>query len=352
MKERARIVGAGLIGTSIALKLVELGWSVEIEDLDPAAERLARDLLGLDDDDADGSPEIVVVATPAEVAFTVLIREYERNPRAIFIDVGSTKNNLQLEVDGVSGLRERFIGTHPIAGREISGAEGARSDLFESRAWILTPSSANRNEDIEKTKEFLRALGSTPYQMTPESHDQLFARISHLPQILSTVLAKNLEEVAGEIDLAGQGLRDQLRLAGSSGRLWSGILSLNKAEVIPALDELIEDLNKLRKNIDEEDQSAVLELFNMANQVYARLSGKHGAKPRAYKYLNVVIADKPGQLSALFNECAEISANVEDISLEHSPNQETGLIQLALSAPDSERLFHHLIAKGWKVHQI
>lgn len=351
MRGRARIVGAGLIGTSIALKLKELGWSVEIADNDPAAENLARDLLGGAEPEISETPEFVFVATPTEIASTVLKEEYSRNSQSLFIDVGSTKNNLQLEVESISGLTERFIGTHPIAGREISGAEGARSDLFQSRAWILTPSSANSREDIEKVRLLLESMGATPYQMSPEGHDQLFARISHLPQILSTALASSISGVADEIELAGQGLRDQLRLAGSDGRLWSGILTLNKAEVLLALDELIQLLNQIKRSIVEEDKSAIQEVFKDGNDVHARLSGKHGARPRAYKYLNVVIADKPGQLSALFNECAEVSANVEDISLEHSPNQETGLIQLALSELDSERLYGHLIAKGWRVHK-
>ena len=351
MRRRARIIGAGLIGTSIALKLRELGWSVEIEDVDPSARRLAEDLIGNFDNSAEVDPELVVVATPTEAAIGALKMDFERYPQAIFIDVGSTKNNLQLQVENISGLKERFIGTHPIAGREISGAEGARSDLFQSRAWIVTPSSANQSEDLERVKTLIAELGATPYEMSPERHDQLFARISHLPQILSTALAKSIEGLADQIEIAGQGLRDQLRLAGSNGHLWSGILTSNKAEVVPALDELIRILKQVREDISEENEVAVQELFKGANDVHARLSGKHGAKPRAYKYLNVVIADKPGQLSALFNECAKVSANVEDISLEHSPNQETGLIQLALSDLDADRLFSHLIAQGWKVHR-
>lgn len=352
MKSRARIVGAGLIGTSIALKLVELGWDVEIEDINPAAKKLASDLLGSKASNLVKDPAIVLIATPTDAAFNVLAEQFRQNPQAIFIDVGSTKNNLQQEVDGVSGLTERFIGTHPIAGREISGAEGARSDLFQSRAWILTPSAANRPDDIEYVESFIRELGASPYQMTPDSHDQLFARISHLPQILSTALAISVDGVADQIELAGQGLRDQLRLAGSNGRLWGGILSQNREEVVVALDELIRILNQLRDDISDKNETAIQALFASANAVHARLSGKHGSKPRAYKYLNVVIADKPGQLSALFNECAEVSANVEDISLEHSPNQETGLIQLALSDVDAQRLFSHLLAKGWKVHKV
>lgn len=351
MKGRARVVGAGLIGTSIALKLIELGWAIEIDDLDPVAKKLGEDLLGSGNDSSGGEAELVVIATPPKTVFDLLMQEFQRNPKATFIDVSSTKTNLQRKVKGISGVSERFISTHPIAGREVSGARGARSDLFESRAWIITPSAANRAEDVEAIRVLISELGATPYLMSAEEHDRLFARLSHLPQVISTALANSIAGLRGEIDIAGQGLRDQLRLAGSSGGLWSGILSENREEVIAGIDEFIAILMEIRRAIEDGDEKAIQREFMSGNEVQARLSGKHGAKPRAYEFLNVVIADKPGQLGALFNECAEVSANVEDISLEHSPKQETGLIQLALAPGDSDRLLNHLLAKGWKVHR-
>jgi prephenate dehydrogenase len=81
-----------------------------------------------------------------------------------------------------------------------------------------------------------------------------------------------------------------------------------------------------------------------------KIPGKHGAKSRNYAYLPIVIDDKPGQLAIIFNECAKIAVNIEDLSIEHSPGQETGLITLALSESDCIKLSEHLEKLGFKVH--
>ena len=83
-----------------------------------------------------------------------------------------------------------------------------------------------------------------------------------------------------------------------------------------------------------------------------KIPGKHGAKAREYEYLPVVIDDKPGELARIFNECAKIAVNIEDLSIEHSPGQETGLITLALSSTDCQKLSTHLNSVGFKVHPV
>lgn len=345
----ARIIGAGLIGTSIALRLKEIGWEVAISDRDKSAERLAKDLLS--SHAVDFTPSLVVVATPPSEITSTLIAEESNHPKATFIDVGSTKTKTQVEVEAFPALFERYIGTHPIAGREQSGPQSARSDLFFGRAWILTPSPTNSSERINEVESFIRDLGATPYRMDPSEHDRLFARISHIPQILSTSLAHLVESSGEGIELSGQGLRDMLRLAGSNGNLWSEILLSNSKEVVTGLRDFSKLLEEIEVAIESKDKAKLIDIFRAGNFVQGRLSGKHGGKPREYSHLSVVIEDRPGQLGALFNECAEVAANVEDLSLEHSPNQETGLIKLSLSQADSSKLYEHLLTKGWRVHQ-
>ncbi|MFM1788727.1 MAG: hypothetical protein RLZZ12_76 [Actinomycetota bacterium] len=345
-------MGAGLIGTSIALRLREFGWKVSISDLDSTNSGIANDLLR---NTAEVSSELftstlVVIATPPNEVIPALKAEFKTNPSAVFIDVASTKTKLQLEVDDISGLRERFIGTHPIAGREVHGPQSARSDLFDGRAWIVT-SGAHVNQDaIAHVEDFIKVMGATPYRMSPSEHDFLLARVSHLPQILSTALASSLDQVGSAIEISGQGLRDMLRLAASDGSLWSEILLSNSQEVISSLKNLHTQIDEIQDSLTKGDATKLVAIFARANQVQARLSGKHGARPREYSYLNVIIEDKPGQLGALFNECAAISANVEDLSLEHSPRQESGLIRLSLSKDDAVRLHTHLTQSGWTVY--
>ena len=346
--QHVRVVGAGLIGTSIALGLASRGASVELHDEDQNALDLAKDLLA--PHVKVGVPDLVIVATPPKTILNVLKTEFGDNPQATFIDVGSVKNNLVLEVETLTELAARFVGSHPMAGREVAGPSSAQADLFQGRAWILTPTSVTEESSIDLAKEVVEALGATAYIMSAPAHDSLLARISHLPQITSTALAGAIEQIGDNLNLSGQGLRDMTRIANSDGELWSEILLENQNEVLKAISEYQDIIADLKDALESRDESALKNLFINGNKGRAKVSGKHGSKPRNYSHLLIVIKDEPGALSQLFEQCAAINANIEDLSIEHSPGQLTGLITLAFSPDDALRVQDHLLSHDWKVH--
>jgi prephenate dehydrogenase len=346
--QHVRVVGAGLIGTSIALGLASRGVSVELHDEDQNALDLAKDLLA--PHVKVGVPDLVIVATPPKTILNVLKKESASNPQATFIDVGSVKNNLVLDVEALTELATRFVGSHPMAGREVAGPSSAQADLFQGRAWILTPTSVTEESSIDVAKELVEALGATAYIMNAPAHDSLLARISHLPQITSTALAGAIEQLGDDLNLSGQGLRDMTRIANSDGELWSEILLENQNEVLKAISEYQQIIANLKDALESRDESALKNLFINGNKGRARVSGKHGSKPRNYSHLMIVIKDEPGALSQLFEQCAAINANIEDLSIEHSPGQLTGLITLAFSPDDALRVQDHLLSHDWKVH--
>jgi prephenate dehydrogenase len=346
--QHVRVVGAGLIGTSIALGLASRGVSVELHDEDQSALDLAKDLLA--PHVKVGVPDLVIVATPPKTILNVLKKESGSNPQATFIDVGSVKNNLVLDVETLTELATRFVGSHPMAGREVAGPSSAQADLFQGRAWILTPTSVTEESSIDVAKELVEALGATAYIMNAPAHDSLLARISHLPQITSTALAGAIEQLGDDLNLSGQGLRDMTRIANSDGELWSEILLENQNEVLKAISEYQQIIANLKDALESRDESALKNLFINGNKGRARVSGKHGSKPRNYSHLMIVIKDEPGALSQLFEQCAAINANIEDLSIEHSPGQLTGLIALAFSPDDALRVQDHLLSHDWKVH--
>ena len=346
--QHVRVVGAGLIGTSIALGLASRGVSVELHDEDQNALDLAKDLLA--PHVKVGVPDLVIVATPPKTILNVLKKESGSNPQATFIDVGSVKNNLVLDVETLTELATRFVGSHPMAGREVAGPSSAQADLFQGRAWILTPTSVTEESSIDVAKELVEALGATAYIMGAPAHDSLLARISHLPQITSTALAGAIEQLGDDLNLSGQGLRDMTRIANSDGELWSEILLENQNEVLKAISEYQQIIANLKDALESRDESALKNLFINGNKGRARVSGKHGSKPRNYSHLMIVIKDEPGALSQLFEQCAAINANIEDLSIEHSPGQLTGLITLAFSPDDALRVQDHLLSHDWKVH--
>ena len=344
----ARIVGSGLIGTSIGLGLVQRGVQVQMVDSDVKAQSLANDLVG---GVSISNPDLVVLAMPTSQLEAVIREENQLNPQSTFIDVGSVKNEVVLHVQTISGLSTRFLPTHPMAGREIGGASSARADLFQGRSWILTPSADLETPSRQLVLELIEHLGATPIELSALDHDRAVARISHLPQIASSLIAKQLTGTPPEwMELAGQGLRDTTRIAGSDESLWKEIIYSNRSELQQLLINLQNDVQSMIDSLD--DPQRIAQLIAQGRIGKALIPGKHGGKAREYFYLPIVIDDKPGQLGAIFNECAAMDVNVEDLNIEHSPGQLSALITLALSESDAVKLSTHLTSIGWNVHPI
>jgi prephenate dehydrogenase len=340
-----KIVGSGLIGTSIGLALALKNVGVTMQDVDLRAQGLADDLIK---SPSSNPVDLVIFATPIGALKTALDEEFEANPQAAFIDISSVKSKVKVEVSSSKLPFGRFLPTHPMAGREVGGAESARADLFVGRPWI-TDSAGVDLDVVEKGVDLIELLGGHRIELDSLEHDRAVALVSHLPQLVASLLAKQLtggEE--GWLNLAGAGLRDTTRIAASDSKLWREIITANSQALTPLLQALQSDLAQLITTI--EDQDSIADLIAAGQEGRARIPGKHGGKAREYTYLPIVIEDKPGQLAALFEECAVASVNVEDLAIEHSPGQFTGLITLALSQSDATKLSEHLKKNGWSVH--
>lgn len=340
-----RIVGSGLIGSSIGLALTAKGISVTMVDIDPAAAKLAQDLMGSTPSE---KSEVTLVASPLSTVSEVIKSEIQQGLNLGFIDISSVKVKPILEVSALDLDMSYFLPSHPMAGREVGGAESARADLFQGRPWIID-SRGVRTELLEAGREIIEICGAHLIDMPAAEHDRAVALVSHLPQIMSSALAATLEGAPAQwLDLAGTGLRDTTRIAGSNPVLWREILVANQEALTPLLDAVIEDLKNLQLSLSS--QNEVEEFIKSGNRGRSLIPGKHGGVARNYTFLPVVIEDKPGQLAALFDECASAQVNVEDLTIEHSPEQYTGLITLALSKDDAEKLYRHLLAQGWSAH--
>jgi prephenate dehydrogenase len=345
-----KIIGSGLIGTSIGLALANKGINVEMADIDPKAAKLANDLVA---SVAAANPEIILYAGPSSGLKSALESEFKVNSASKFIDIGSVKTKSLLEVSRSLVPTRQFLATHPMAGREVGGAQSARADLFQSRSWIYMPSDLEgapvEPDLIAAGLWLIQTLGASPVAMSAEKHDRAVALVSHLPQVTASLLAAQLMDADSELlDLAGAGLRDTTRIAASNAALWDEILSANSTEILPLLINLQSDLGAFIDRLGSSE--SVNDLIEAGNQGRAKIPGKHGGAAREYALLPVVIEDKPGQLAALFDECASAKVNVEDLTIEHSPGQFTGLITLALSTKDAQILQDHLTKSGWSVH--
>jgi prephenate dehydrogenase len=332
----------------MALALKQAAHSIEFSDLDSNAQRLASDLLG--SGSAQEVPDIVLIATPINSIFETLLSEFERNPQSIFMDIGGLKSNLLLKVEEFPELSKRFISLHPMAGREVSGAISARADLFEGRALLITESSRSSSQALDLAFEISEIIGAQPYRISANDHDRVIALVSHLPQAVASALGATLAaKPASDLTFSGAGLRDTSRLAGSEPKLWRALFLENSKEFLPIAKEYLKIFSKLIESLEALSANEVEEFFESGRKGREQIPGKHGGKSREYTYLPIVIDDKPGQLAKIFDECARANVNVEDLSIEHSPGQEKGLVTLALSSNDAVILQKHLLDTSWRV---
>lgn len=350
---RIHVIGAGLIGTSFALACKGAGYTVTIEDVDTSNQALAKDLL-FDNHDSKRvdkrTVNFVIVAVPPSATSKVVAGALKLYPQSIVTDVSSVKTKVINEVKELSDDFSRYVPGHPIAGRQHEGPAAAQADLFSSRPWILTPLENTSQSGLQDLSILLGNLGASVRTMTPDHHDHLFARISHVPQLISTALGGSLVEIGDEVSLSGQGLRDTTRLAESKASLWTEIVSLNSKEILEALKHYREIIMGLENAITKGDMEEVSKQFDLGNRGRLLLSGKHGGKPRDYIFFRIVIDDRPGVLAELFALCGERRVNVEDLDIEHSPNQETGLITLAISPEQEAELSSALEEGSWRFH--
>lgn len=282
------IVGLGLMGGSLGMALRNRGLAERILgcDSDPAALRDAERLGAVDEvqslESAVARAGLVVLAAPVP-ALSGLFGQMRPhlNPDAVVTDLGSVKRPV-LEAAAALGRPERFVGGHPLAGREQSGVAAAHGDLFLGRAWAVVPGPSSRADAVETVTRLARAVGADPIILSADEHDRLAADISHLPQLaayaLALAVAAGAERVGatgsgapGGLDLArrmaGPGLRDTTRLAAGPARLWRDLALLNRDNLADGLQRLQAELAAVTQALEAGDGDALEDLFARARAV-------------------------------------------------------------------------------------
>jgi len=351
VRGQVRIVGAGLLGASIGLALRERGLDVILADTSRANLTLAVDYGAGRAAMLDDEPSLVIVAVPPDLVAAVIARELEANPAALVTDVASVKAGILAELTAAGADTSRYLGSHPMAGRERGGAVSARADLFLGRPWVITPTEANAPEQYRIVEDLAIELGASPVRMTAEEHDRGVALVSHVPQLIASLLAARLRDAPDNaVGLAGQGLRDTTRIAGSNPELWVQILGANAHPVARVLHDYRDDLDAVIAALDEPAASGaprrIAETLAAGNQGVARIPGKHGRDDR-YAALIVKVDDQPGQLARLLTEIGEEGVNLEDFRLEHSPGAQVGFAEIDVLPEAAHRLAAALEARGW-----
>jgi prephenate dehydrogenase len=348
-----RVVGAGLLGTSVGLGLTARGIDVILADASPTNLSLAIDYGAGRAAQPGDAPQLIVVCVPPDVTADIVERELGEYPDAIVTDVASVKLAPLTDLIERGADVSRYIGSHPLAGRERGGPLAGRADLFIGRPWVVAAHDAISYQRATAIDDLILDLGATLVEMTPEEHDNAVALVSHVPQVVSTLMARRLTDAPGSaLNLAGGGARDVTRVAASDPELWVQILGANAAPVREILLALRDDLDRFIGALADPSapgaRRRVAEEIAGGNAGVARLPGKHG-QDRRYASITVMVDDTPGQLARLFNEIGEVGVNLEDLRLEHSPGAQIGLAEISILPEAVSRLTSELAARGWRI---
>jgi prephenate dehydrogenase len=276
--EKITLIGAGLLGGSLGLAIRQRQLPATVHAYVRRPESVAEcQRLGVahfatqDIGKAVERAGLVVLCTPlSKMRELALQMRPFLLPGAVVTDVGSVKAGVVQELEPL--LREAgacFVGSHPMAGSEKTGMSAARADLFDNAICLITPTAQSPAGAVETVLDFWKSLGGCPVLMTPEVHDDLVSRSSHLPHVVAAELANYVLSPAHPREQAlvcSSGFRDTTRIAASSPEMWRDVALANRKNLGRVLGVFIEDLQEFQLALERGDAGAIEEFFAKARQ--------------------------------------------------------------------------------------
>ena len=267
------IIGLGLIGSSLALKITEAYNDITIygEDISESNLKYTIENKIIDNklEEKDYSKlDILFVAIPVDQVLKVLSPILDKvGENTLVVDLGSTKKPI-CDLVNSNQNRRKFLAAHPIAGTEFSGPMSADSSLFDNKTIILCETEKTENRLLNIAKDLFLSIGMSIKEMTADEHDKHIAYVSHLSHITSFMLGKTVMDKEKDeetiYDMAGSGFESTVRLGKSSPSMWTPIFNQNKKNIIDALDEYLKNIKNFKHLIETDNLS---EMFNEMKQI-------------------------------------------------------------------------------------
>jgi prephenate dehydrogenase len=346
------VVGAGLIGASVAMALSRAGVATFIRDVDVAVAHVASSRGAGSDRPLPAGPALVVVATPPDQLGSEIQRALADYPTAVVTDVGSVKAKPLEYLESLGADLSRYVGGHPMAGSERSGPLAAAADLFDGRTWAVVDRADCDPDAVACVLSLVRTCGAVVVRMSTLDHDRAVARVSHLPHVIAALTASRLIEAPGDhLNLSGQGLRDVTRVAAGDPRLWCQIVTANADAVGALLQELRAEIDVMIGSLRDRDIPAVERLLRAGAAGVSAIPGKHGGPSLALATVTVAIPDEPGALARLFADAAAAHVNIEDLRIDHDPARASGVVELDVADDRAEWLTSQLRNRHWTAHR-
>lgn len=274
--KRITLVGVGLLGGSLGLALKQrrfaqtvIGYVRRRSSVGECKRAGAVDLATRDLAEAVTDSDLIVLCTPIAQMRPLVERMLPSLRRgAIITDVGSVKGSVVRELAPLAAkVCSHFVGSHPMAGAEKTGVAAARADLFVEAVCVVTPTPHSNRAAVRTVEELWRAVGARLLRLSPEAHDELVSRSSHLPHIIAAQLANSVLDRAHpkqQAMLCANGFRDTTRIASGSPEMWRDIVLANRQNLLQALEAFTNDLDNFKRVLKSADADAIANFFETA----------------------------------------------------------------------------------------
>ncbi|WP_058986383.1 prephenate dehydrogenase [Hugonella massiliensis] len=359
------IVGIGLIGGSLAGAYREAFPNAQVMGVDPDAASLdtalARGWLTCACAPDDASLEayvregcdLVVLAVPAQFSGDYFRKLQDWGYAGLITDTCSTKGRICSIADATLKNPGQFLPGHPMAGSEVNGIEGARSDLFEGMHWILCPDARTPGEWYTRLHDTLTALSARVVSLPREEHDRAVAVISHVPHFTAASLVELAVRHADKRDvlfrLAAGGFKDSTRIAAGSPALWCGIAFDNREAIVDGLAELRGIIGQFQTALEEGDRDRLRALLDSSSQARRSIPAKWLPSTDNMLEVRIPMENRSGVVAEVTAIASKAGCNINSIEIDHVTAHTAVLSMILTDEGDFGRLSTDLLDKGFKV---
>ncbi len=298
------------------------------------AEASRRGAIAATLDEPGTDADLVVLAAPPDAVVSSLST---LETDSLVTDIAGVKKPIVVAASHLP----HFVGGHPMAGGETSGAAMATRSMFHGATWVLTSDGADP-EDLSRMEEITRSFGANPIVMTAEQHDTAVARVSHLPHVLAAALMRLADSDQTTLSLAGGGFRDLTRIAAGDSTWWAEVLTANAAQVDASIEELQKALDGWRRIIGGSTTGQLDSELESARSARAGL-GEHHTQVR------VVLLDQPGEIARVGHALETSRVDVRDFQLRHGEHGGGGILTISVKGNGREALVDALTGEGFEV---